>query len=271
MPLQVRGSALNAPICRRAGFGRVPRARHAHRGTRRGAPGVIHVRGLAKSFGGRPALRGVDLDLAPGERLALIGPNGSGKTTLLRILATLSMPSAGSARIAGHEIGHRGPEIRRLVGLLAHQPLLYGDLSGRENLRFYAQMYDVENPEERITARLDQVGLVDQQHERVRTYSRGMKQRLALARALLHDPPVLLLDEPYTGLDSRATEMLDAVLCNASPDGRTVLMTTHDLAKGWQVAPRLAFLIDGRIAFEVETVGGDLEAVRKMLKSMSGE
>jgi heme exporter protein A len=270
MPLQVRGSALNAPICRRADF-------HTRRYARRGAPGVIHVRGLAKFFSGRPALRGVDLDLAPGERLALIGPNGSGKTTLLRILATLSMPSAGNVRIAGHEIGRRDPEIRRLVGLLSHQPLLYDDLSGYENLRFYAEMYDVENPNGRIAALLEQVGLVDQQNERVRTYSRGMKQRLALARALLHNPPVLLLDEPYTGLDSRATEMLDAVLCTAgrggykSSDRRTVLMTTHDLAKGWQVAPRLAFLIDGRIAFEVETVGDDLEAVRKMYKSMSGE
>ena len=238
---------------------------------------MIHVRGLAKSFGDHPALRGVDLDLAPGERLALIGPNGSGKTTLLRILATLSVPSAGSARIAEHEIGHRDPQIRRLVGLLGHQPLLYDDLSAWENLGFYAQMYDVEDPKGRIAALLDQVGLAGQQHERVRTYSRGMKQRLALARALLHDPPVLLLDEPYTGLDSQATQMLDAMLYSAdrggykSSDGRTVLMTTHDLAKGWQVAPRLAFLIDGRIAFEVETMGGDLEAVRKMFKSMSGE
>ena len=227
---------------------------------------MIHVRGLAKSFGGRPALRGVDLDLAQGECLALIGPNGSGKTTLLRILATLSTPSAGHARIAGHKIGQRDPEVRRLVGLLTHQPLLYGDLSGQENLRFYARMYDVETPQRRITALIEQVDLVAQQYERVRTYSRGMKQRLALARALLHDPPVLLLDEPYTGLDSQAREVLDAVLRDAGQDGRTVLMTTHDLAKGWQVAPRLAVLIDGRIAFETKTEGGDLETVRQMVQ-----
>jgi heme exporter protein A len=224
---------------------------------------VIQLRGLAKSFGVRPALRGVDLDLATGECLALIGPNGSGKTTLLRILATLITPSAGSARIAGHEIGKRDLKIRRLVGLLSHQPLLYDDLSGRENLRFYARMYDVRDAQARIAATLEQVGLVTQQHERVRTYSRGMKQRLALARTLLHAPPVLLLDEPYTGLDSQATSMLDALLRDAGRDGRTVLMTTHDLAKGWEVAPRLAFLIDGHIAFETQTEGADLKTVRR--------
>ena len=124
---------------------------------------MIHARGLAKSFGRRPALRGIDLHLAQGECLALIGPNGSGKTTLLRILATLSTPSAGRARIAGHEIGKRDPNVRRLVGLLTHQPLLYGDLSGRENLHFYARMYDVETPQQRITALIEQVDLVAQQ------------------------------------------------------------------------------------------------------------
>jgi heme exporter protein A len=150
------------------------------------------------------------------------------------------------------------------VGLLTHQPLLYGDLSGRENLRFYAHMYDVENAQDRIAALIEQVDLVTQQHDRVRTYSRGMKQRLALARALLHNPLVLLFDEPYTGLDSQATEMLDTVLRDAGQDGRIVLMTTHDLAKGWQVAPRLAFLVDGRIAFETETESSDLETVRHL-------
>ena len=227
---------------------------------------MIHIRGLTKSFNGRPALRGIDLDLALGERLALIGPNGSGKTTLLRILATLSIPSAGYARIAEHEIGKQDLDVRRQVGLLTHRPLLYGDLSGRENLEFYARMYDVEAPQRRITALIEQVDLVAQQHDRVRTYSRGMKQRLALARALLHNPPVLLLDEPYTGLDSQAAEILDVLLHAAGQNARTVLMTTHDLTKGWQVAPRVAFLIRGRIVFEASTNKDDLETVRQVYR-----
>jgi len=223
---------------------------------------MIRVCNLFKSFADRPALRGIDLDVAEGERLALVGPNGAGKTTLLRILAALSQPSQGSVRLAGVDLGDGAHAIRRQVGFLSHQPLLYADLSAEENLRFYGRMYDVPDLEQRIATMLRQVGLASSRGDLVRTFSRGMRQRLAIARALLHDPPVLLLDEPFTGLDRQAAQMLDAVL-DASAGARTVVMTTHDLERGWQIGDRLAMLIAGRIAYQMDGKDRDLDAFRR--------
>lgn len=211
---------------------------------------MIQARNLTKSFGGRPVLQGIDLDVAAGECLALVGPNGAGKTTLLRILATLSRPSGGTIRIAGSHLADGAKEIRRQIGFLSHQPLLYGDLSAEENLRFYGKMYAVIDLAERASALLEQVGLESSRHALVRTFSRGMRQRLSIARALLHDPPVLLLDEPYTGLDRQAARMLDRVLQEARAASRAVLLTTHDLKHGWQLGDRIAVLVRGRIAYE---------------------
>jgi heme exporter protein A len=224
---------------------------------------MIRVRNLVKSFGDRPALRGIDLDVAEGERLALVGPNGAGKTTLLRILAALSQPSQGSVRLAGVDLGDGAHAIRRQVGFLSHQPLLYADLSAEENLRFYGRMYDVPDLEQRIATMLRQVGLASSRGDLVRTFSRGMRQRLAIARALLHDPPVLLLDEPFTGLDRQAAQMLDAVLKDASAGARTVVMTTHDLERGWQIGDRMAMLIAGRIAYQMGGKDRNLDAFRR--------
>jgi heme exporter protein A len=203
----------------------------------------VEVRGLVKSFGSKVALEGVDLDVAEGEFLTLVGPNGAGKTTLIRILATLARPTRGSVRVAGYDLGGQGTEVRRRIGLASHQTLLYGDLSAEENLRFYGRMYEVPELEERITALLQRVGLEHRRHDLVRTFSRGMQQRLSLARALLHDPAILLLDEPYTGLDQQATEVLREVLAlplsppklggmKGGARSRTVLMTTHNIERG---------------------------------------
>jgi heme exporter protein A len=221
---------------------------------------MIEVRGLVKSFGSKVALDGVDLDVAEGEFLTLVGPNGAGKTTLIRVLATLTRPTEGSVRVAGYELDSQGSEVRRHIGLASHQTLLYGDLSAEENLRFYGRMYEVPELEECITALLQRVGLEHRRHDLVRTFSHGMQQRLSIARALLHDPALLLLDEPYTGLDQQATEVLREVLVAVSPlalggmkggaRARTVLMTTHNLEQGLELCHRAAILVNGRIVYQ---------------------
>jgi len=217
---------------------------------------------VTKAFGLRPVLRGVDLTVAAGEFVALFGPNGAGKTTFLRILSTLTRPTTGMVRIAGWELPKYADQARGLLGVVSHQPLLYGDLSAEENLRFYARMYalDKTGREERIAAVLDQVGLKKRAADLVRTFSRGMQQRLAIARAVLHDPPVLLFDEPYTGLDQDAAASLDGVLKSVAARGRTVIMTTHDLMRGVQMADRVVILSKGVIAFEEK--GSALDPVK---------
>ena len=210
---------------------------------------MIQTVGLRKSFGPRPVLRGVDLEVAPGECLALMGPNGAGKTTLLRILATLSKPTSGGVRVAGLPLPAAAAAVRQRLGVVAHHTLLYSDLSAEENLQFYARLYGLTGAGPRIAAVLEQVGLARRRRDLVRTFSRGMQQRLAIARALLHDPQVMLFDEPYTGLDPQAAEVLDGVLREARQTGRTMLITTHDLARALALADRVAILARGVIAF----------------------
>jgi len=188
------------------------------------SPGVndtpmIELRRLTKAFGSKYALRGVDLRVMPGESLVIFGPNGAGKTTLIRILSSLSRPSSGTVHIGGLNLATHADGIRRYLGVVSHAPLLYDSLTAEENLRFFAGLYSVPNAEPRIAAMLEQVGLTSRRHDLVRTYSRGMVQRLAIARALLHDPAVLLLDEPDTGLDPQAAEMLHGLLVALSAGG----------------------------------------------------
>jgi len=211
---------------------------------------MIKVNGLVKSFGPTVALRGVNLSVPEGQFVTLVGPNGAGKTTLLRILATLSRPTSGTVKIGGHELPKSAGEARRSIGLVSHQTLLYGDLSAEENLRFYGRMYDVASLDARITQVLEMVGLAHRRRDPVRTFSRGMQQRLAIARAVLHRPSLMLLDEPYTGLDQDAAARLEAVMSSVGTEGRTVVMTTHDLERGLAVADRVVILAKGRVAFE---------------------
>ncbi len=210
---------------------------------------MIAVRGLVKTFGHKPVLRSVDLDVAPGEFVVLLGANGAGKTTLLRIIASLSRPTLGHVSVAGCALPAEAEAARRRLGVVSHQTLLYTDLTAEENLRFYARLYAVPDASARIDAALEQVGLAARRRDLVRTYSRGMQQRLAIARAVLHAPDVMLFDEPYTGLDQAAAAMLDGVLRDVAARGRTVLMTTHDLARGLALADRLLILAHGKIAF----------------------
>jgi heme exporter protein A len=212
--------------------------------------GMIQVRKLVKAFGNRAVLKGVDLDVAEGEFLTLVGPNGAGKTTLMHVLSTLTRPTGGLVRMAGYDLADGAIEVRHQIGLVSHKTLLYDDLSAEENLRFYARMYEVRGASARIEAVLRRVGLWGRQRDPVRTYSRGMQQRLAIARAMLHDPPILLLDEPDTGLDQHAASMLTGLLHEVGATRRTVLMTTHNLERGLELGDRVAILARGRIVYQ---------------------
>jgi heme exporter protein A len=209
---------------------------------------MIIVRKLVKRFGLKTVLRGLDFAVQPGEFVALLGPNGAGKTTFLRILASLSRPSLGDVNIAGYKLPAQAAEVRARLGVVSHLPLLYGDLTADQNLRFYARLYNVPNHEERMTEVLKLVGLEARRGDLVRTYSRGMQQRLAIGRAVLHDPDVMLFDEPYTGLDQDASSMLDDVLQTVAAQGRTIVMTSHDLARAEHLATRFDILSRGLIA-----------------------
>lgn len=209
---------------------------------------MIIVKKLVKRFGLKTVLRGLDFQVQPGEFVALLGPNGAGKTTFLRILASLSRPSLGEVEIAGYKLPQQAAQVRARLGVVSHLPLLYGDLSAEENLRFYASLYGFTNYQSRITEILEMVGLETRRHDLVRTFSRGMQQRLAIGRAILHDPDVMLFDEPYTGLDQDATFMLDQVLKVVAAQGRTVVMTSHDLSHAEELATRFDILSRGVIA-----------------------
>ena len=208
---------------------------------------MIEVTGLVKRYGIKVVLRGLDFDVQPGEFVALLGPNGAGKTTFLRILASLSRPSLGKVSIAGYRLPDQAADVRARLGVVSHQPLLYGDLTAEENLRFYARMYNIPKVDGRILEVLQLVGLESRRHDLVRTFSRGMQQRLAIGRAVLHNPDVMLLDEPHTGLDQDAAAMLDNVMRSVAVQGRTVVMTSHDLARSEDLATRFDILSRGAI------------------------
>jgi len=212
---------------------------------------MITVKKLVKRFGLKSILRGLDFEVQPGEFVALLGPNGAGKTTFLRILASLSRPSLGEVTIAGYKLPREAAQVRARLGVVSHLPLLYGDLTAEENLQFYARMYGIANFELRITEVLEMVGLDTRRRDLVRTFSRGMQQRLAIGRAVLHDPEVMLFDEPYTGLDQDASSMLDEVLKTVAAQGRTVVMTSHDLARAEELATRFDILSRGLIAASI--------------------
>lgn len=214
-----------------------------------GAP-AVEVRSLVKRFGSFYALRGISLQVQAGESLAIYGPNGAGKSTFLRILSAIARPSSGEILIEGLALQERSQAVRRRLGVIGHQTLLYDDLSAAENLLFYARLYDLESPRDRVRAALAEVGLEKRAHDRVRSFSRGMQQRLAIARAMLHDPGILFFDEPYTGLDQHAAMMLTTWLQKLRGQRRTILLVTHDLAQGLALADRLAIFVQGRLVWQ---------------------
>lgn len=212
-------------------------------------PVSVAMSKLGKLFDVRPILRDVSFTIPSGSSVALFGPNGAGKTTLLRVLATLVKPTAGRAEIEGCDVVAEAGAVRRLVGYVGHQPPLYDELTARENLLFFARMYGLRDGPERAAKLLEWVGLSAKAHERVRTFSRGQTQRLALARGVLHEPRVLLLDEPDTGLDDDANLLLRQLIADRSDSGLTTLFTTHHLEHGLALSERALVLVGGRVAY----------------------
>jgi heme exporter protein A len=211
---------------------------------------MIKIHNLTKTFGHRVVLRGLDLTVNEGDFVTLLGANGAGKTTLLHLIASLSKPTAGDIFINGYRLSGAANQLRRFIGLVSHKTLLYDDLTAEQNLRFYARLYDVPNASNRIETVLNQVGLWGRQHDPVRTYSRGMQQRLAIARTILPDPPILLLDEPDTGLDQHAADMLGDLLSAVDVSQHTILMTTHNLERGLSMGRRVTILAKGKIVYD---------------------
>lgn len=232
---------------------------------------LVEISGLKKSYGLKPILRGINLTIEDGESLALLGANGAGKTTLLRILACLTRPNDGTCVVAGFDAIRETQEVRRIVGVVAHQPYLYEELSVIENLLFFGRMYNVANAQERARDLLQRVGLERRQKERVGALSRGQLQRLSWARAFMHTPRLLLLDEADTGLDSDGYTLVDALLNEHRVRGGTTLFTTHQPERALELASRVALLSGGRIVYEHTTKPLSLEELRYAYQQLCRE
>lgn len=234
-------------------------------------PYAIEARGLVKQFGARRALDGVDLELPQGAFLSIFGPNGAGKTTLLRELALLARPSRGSLRMLGVDALEEPDALRSRIGLISHKSMLYGDLTAQENLAFFASLYGVTgtSAQERIDELLSLVELDHRRNDCVRTFSRGMQQRLSIARALINDPDLVLLDEPYSGLDPHAAELFDRLLARVR-EGRTFVMVSHDLDKGYDLCTHALILAHGRVVVCADKGLVDREAFRELYLSTVG-
>ena len=211
---------------------------------------IIETHALTKAYGLQPVLRKIDLGIERGEFVALLGANGSGKSTLLRLLCALSKPTAGTLKVGGWELPKEAAAVRSQIGLVSHKSLVYDNLTANENLLFFARVYGLDDIDGRIKRGLERVGLGKRGGDLVRTYSRGMLQRLSIARALLHDPDVLLLDEPYTGLDQDASGILDNLLLQAHGDGKTIVMVTHELDRAQRLAQRAIIISRGTIVLD---------------------
>ena len=213
---------------------------------------------VSKTYGHFPALRGVSLEVRQGVAMALFGRNGAGKTTFLKIAATLARQSKGRLLIHGNDIVEEPEKVRRRIGFLSHNTYVYRDLTPMENLRFFSKLYGLDDPEDRIQALIQRVGLEDRRNDVVRSFSRGLMQRVGLARVMLHAPAVLLLDEPYTGLDAHAVGILNRMLEEAVGVGRTVILTTHDLEMGLRAATEAHIIERGRIVYSGSTGDGGI-------------
>jgi heme exporter protein A len=228
----------------------------------------VRAVGLERRFGAVRVLRGLDLAVARGQSVVLFGSNGAGKTTLLRVVAGLCRPQRGEVEVLGCMLPGDAP-LRRRIGMIGHESFVYGDLTARENLAYYARLYGLHGSE-RGAALLDTVELTTVADRPTRTYSRGMLQRLALARALLHEPELLLLDEPFTGLDPHASAVLAAILEQLRMSDTTVLLTTHDFDRGLAAADRALLLHDGVVAWDSERSLPSVDAMKRVYAERVG-
>ncbi len=230
---------------------------------------AIETKKLTKVFGDRKALDKVSIEVPEGAFLSIFGPNGAGKTTLVRTLATLSRATSGTALVAGFDAKEEPDKVREHIGLISHNPMLYPDLTAMENLMFTAQLYGVVNAEERVRELLCAVELDHRRFDVVRTFSRGMTQRLSIARALMNDPDVVFLDEPYAGLDPHAVEIFDGLI-EQLRDGRTFIMVSHDLQNGFDVCTHALVLARGRVVSYAPKEDIDFEQFRQLYRETVG-
>lgn len=230
---------------------------------------AIETKKLTKVFGDRKALDKVSIEVPEGAFLSIFGPNGAGKTTLVRMLATLSRATSGTALVAGFDAKEEPDKVREHIGLISHNPMLYPDLTAMENLMFTAQLYGVVNAEGRVRELLRAVELDHRRFDVVRTFSRGMTQRLSIARALMNDPDVVFLDEPYAGLDPHAVEIFDGLI-EQLRDGRTFIMVSHDLQKGFDVCTHALVLARGRVVSYAPKEDIDFEQFRQLYRETVG-
>jgi heme ABC exporter ATP-binding subunit CcmA len=230
---------------------------------------LIEVKKLEKSYGATGVLRGLDLEARPGEVLTLLGQNGAGKTTLLRILATLTRPDSGHVRVQGLDPVKQGELVRQATGVVMHSPMLYGDLTVRENLLFFGRMFRLDRTQSRARLVLERMEMDERADVRVRHLSHGQQKRVALARALLHQPRMLLLDEPESGLDQRARRLLEDVIDEFRAPGRSVVMTTHELDRGIELADHVVVMHHGRVALEQSGRSIDRAEVRRVYSELS--
>ena len=210
---------------------------------------AIEARGLSRSYGRVKAISDLRLTIDPGEKVVLIGPNGSGKTTLIKLLSTLIRPTSGTLELFGKDTASHGAQLRQRVGVLLHEPLLYNRLTALENLHFYSKMFNVPNEDRRIWELAEEMDIGDLLRTRVESLSHGQRKRVSILRALLHDPSLLLLDEPDAGLDQTAVQGLVKL---ASRNGRTVVMSTHNLENGLRMAQRVIVLKKGKVIMDVD-------------------
>ena len=231
---------------------------------------AIKVEGLEKAFGDWPVLWGLNFTVGWGECLGLLGANGAGKTTLLRILSTQVKADAGSVEIAGYDISRRPESVRRRVGVVGHETFLYDDLTCLENLVYYGRLFGLKEPRQRAAEALERVGLADRADQRVRLLSHGMRKRAAIARAVLHQPPLLLLDEPESGLDRGSVTVLQELLAQWTASGNTVVMSTHNIEMGFSWASKLGLLMDGKIHFCGESDYQDPARFREFVTASLG-
>ncbi len=230
---------------------------------------AIETHKLSKAFGTRKAVDNVSIAVPQGAFLSIFGPNGAGKTTLLRVLSTLARATSGEARIMGVDIKEEPDRARDHIGFISHNSMLYPDLTAEENLMIYARLYGVEAPHARVLELLDAVELKHRRLDVVRTFSRGMTQRLSIARALIHDPGVVFLDEPYSGLDPHAVEIFDELIASAR-DGRTFVMVSHDLQKGFGMCTHALVLARGRVVAFDEKGNFDFDEFRELYHATVG-
>lgn len=231
----------------------------------------VETRGLVKKFGFKTALRKVDLFLEAGDCLALFGPNGAGKTTLIQVLCSLMLPTSGRVVIAGFDTRYEAGALHKIIGVIAHDTFLYNNLTAAENLKFYGRMYNVPRLNEKIEELIKLVGLSEYMNDQVQTFSRGMKQRLSVARAIIHDPMILFLDEPYTGLDQQGAEDLKQLLIKFRNQGKTIILTSHNLSRGLELCNQVAILKSGALIYQEDITKINKDDFKQIYLKLTGE